>query len=192
MGRVFAQNLAGVAIAMLETGIPADAVVAAAARVTVPGRCQPVRRGAFRGIVDYAHTPDALQRLLEGLRPLVAGKLVCVFGCGGDRDRTKRPVMGGIAERHADLAVLTSDNPRTEDPESILDQVAAGMSGHAHLRVADRAEAIRMAAERLGPEDLLVVAGKGHEDYQIIGAEKHHFDDREVLGAALAAREEKA
>lgn len=192
MGRVFAQNLAGVAVAMLETGIPASAVVAAAARVTVPGRCQPVRRGAFRGIVDYAHTPDALQRLLEGLRPLVSGRLVCVFGCGGDRDRTKRPVMGAIAERCADLAVLTSDNPRTEDPEAILDQVAAGMSGRAHLRVADRAEAIRLAAEGLGPDDLLVVAGKGHEDYQIIGTEKRHFDDREVLGAALAAREERA
>jgi len=192
MGRAFAQNLAGVAVAMLEIGIPASAVVAAAARVTVPGRCQPIRRGAYRGIVDYAHTPDALERLLEGLRPLVPGRLVCVFGCGGDRDRTKRPLMGGIAARLADLAVLTSDNPRTEEPESILDQVSEGMAGTAHLRIADREAAIRRAASDLGPDDLLVVAGKGHEDYQIIGTEKRHFDDREVLGAALAAREDRS
>lgn len=189
VGRVFAQNLAGVAVAMLEAGLPASAVVAAATRVTVPGRCQPVRRGPYRGVVDYAHTPDALQRLLEGLRPLVKGRLVCVFGCGGDRDRTKRPLMGAIAARLSDLAVLTSDNPRTEDPESILDQVAEGMAGSAHLRLADRAEAIARAAHDLSPDDLLVVAGKGHEDYQIVGTEKRRFDDREALGAALAARE---
>jgi len=191
VGRAFAQNLCGVAVAMLEIGIPAKAVAAAAARVSVPGRCQPVRRGSFRGIVDYAHTPDALERLLAGLRPLVKGRLVCVFGCGGDRDRTKRPVMGEIAARLSDLAILTSDNPRTEDPEGILDQVSAGMSGIAHLRMADREAAIREAASNLDPDDLLVVAGKGHEDYQIIGTEKRHFDDREILGSALAAREEK-
>lgn len=189
MGRVFAQNLAGVAVAMLEIGLPESAVKSAAARVTVPGRCQPVRRGRLRGIVDYAHTPDALERLLEGLRPLVPGRLVTVFGCGGDRDRTKRPLMGGIAERLSDLAILTSDNPRTEDPEAILDQVVAGMSGTKHRRIADRAEAIRLAASDLGPEDLLVVAGKGHEDYQIVGTTKLRFDDREVLGDALARRE---
>ena len=189
MGRVFAMNLAGVAIAMLEIGLPESAVVSAAARVTVPGRCQPVRRGRLRGIVDYAHTPDALERLLEGLRPLVPGRIVTVFGCGGDRDRTKRPVMGGIAERLSDLAILTSDNPRTEDPEAILDEVAAGMVRGRHLRIVDRAEAIRAGASEIGPEDLLVVAGKGHEDYQVVGTTKHHFDDREVLGAALSARE---
>jgi UDP-N-acetylmuramoyl-L-alanyl-D-glutamate--2,6-diaminopimelate ligase len=191
MGRVFARNLAGVAVAMLEIGLP-GAVVAAASRVTVPGRCQPVRRGRLRGIVDYAHTPDALERLLEGLRPLVPGRIVTVFGCGGDRDRTKRPLMGGIAERLSDLAILTSDNPRTEDPEAILDEVAAGMVLGRHLRFVDRAEAIRAGAAEIGPEDLLVVAGKGHEDYQVVGTTKHHFDDREVLGAALSAREVRA
>lgn len=191
MGRVFAQNLAGVAVAMLETGVSASAVQAAAARVTVPGRCQPVRSGSFRGIVDYAHTPDALERLLEGLRPLVPGRIVTVFGCGGDRDRTKRPLMGAIAERLSDVAILTSDNPRTEDPEAIMDQVAAGMTGDHHSRVADRAVAIQAAAAMIGPDDLVVVAGKGHEDYQIIGTEKRHFDDREVLRAALAAREDR-
>lgn len=190
IGRVFAQNLAGVAIAMLEIGVPATAVQAASERVTVPGRCQPVRRGKFRGVVDYAHTPDALERLLEGLRPLVQGRLVTVFGCGGDRDRTKRPLMGAIAGKLSDLAVLTSDNPRTEDPERILDEVASGMTGTRHRRIADREEAIFAAAADLGPEDLLVVAGKGHEDYQIVGTERRRFDDREVLGRALASREE--
>lgn len=186
LGEVFARNLAGVAVAALRLGASPEAVRRAAARTTVPGRLQLVKGVVLRGAVDYAHTPDALERLLEGLRPLVPGKLVCVFGCGGDRDKGKRPLMGGIANRLSDLAVATSDNPRTEDPEAILDQVCAGFAhGTETVRISDRREAIRFAASRLSPGDFLVVAGKGHEDYQIVGGEKRHFDDVEELSRAL-------
>lgn len=191
VGEVFARNLAGAAAAALELGVDPDAVVRAAATTLVPGRCQVVRVGDRCGVVDYAHTPDALERLLNGLRPLVGGNLVCVFGCGGDRDRGKRPVMGEIATRLSDLVFATSDNPRTEQPEAILDEVFKGISatGHVH-RVADRREAIRAAAALARPGDLVVVAGKGHEDYQIVGTEKRHFDDVEELEAAFRAGEE--
>jgi UDP-N-acetylmuramoyl-L-alanyl-D-glutamate--2,6-diaminopimelate ligase len=190
VGEVFARNLAGVAAAALELGLDPEAVRRAARETRVPGRCQVVRSGAFRGAVDYAHTPDALERLLAGLRPLVPGRLVCVFGCGGDRDKGKRPLMGGIAARLSDLAVATSDNPRTEDPEAILDEVCAGMPGGSRsIRIADRREAISVAASLLEPRDFLVVAGKGHEDYQIVGAQKRHFDDVQELSSALSARE---
>lgn len=190
VGEVFARNLAGIAAAALEMGIGEDAVKEAASSTQVPGRCEVVRSGSFRGAVDYAHTPDALERLLLGLRPLVKGRLVCVFGCGGDRDKGKRPLMGGIAARLSDLAVVTSDNPRSEDPEAILADIFAGIpSGSRTLREVDRAEAIRRAADLLEPGDFLVVAGKGHERYQIVGPVRRPFDDVQELSAALAARE---
>jgi UDP-N-acetylmuramoyl-L-alanyl-D-glutamate--2,6-diaminopimelate ligase len=193
VGEVFARNLAGVAVAALGLGIPGDAVKKAAAATRVPGRCEVVRCGSFRGAVDYAHTPDALERLLEGLRPLVKGKLVCVFGCGGDRDKGKRPLMGGIAARLSDLAVVTSDNPRTEDPEAIIADILAGIpAGARTMREPERAEAIRRAADLLEPGDFLVVAGKGHERYQIVGAERRPFDDVQELSTALMAREGSA
>lgn len=134
-------------------------------------------------VVDYAHTPDALRKALETLRavtPAGAG-LVVVFGCGGNRDRLKRPGMGLIAATLADRVILTSDNPRDENPEAILDEIEAGMAGCAHLRIADRAEAIRQAVEGLGKGDILLVAGKGHEQYQEVGGRKLHFSDRECL-----------
>lgn len=193
VGEVFARNLAGTAAAALRLGLDPEAVRRAALATSVPGRCQVVRSGPYRGAVDYAHTPDALERLLSGLRPLVPGKLVCVFGCGGDRDKGKRPLMGGIAARLSDLAVATSDNPRTEDPEAILDQVCAGIpAGSDSIRIADRREAIAAAASLLEPRDFLVVAGKGHEDYQIVGARRRHFDDVQELTSALRAREASA
>ncbi|MBK8803120.1 MAG: UDP-N-acetylmuramoyl-L-alanyl-D-glutamate--2,6-diaminopimelate ligase [Fibrobacteres bacterium] len=187
VGEVFARNLAGVAVAALELGIAPAAIQQAARTTTVPGRCQLVRHGRFRGAVDYAHTPDALERLLVGLRPMVPGRLICVFGCGGDRDRGKRPLMGAIAARCADLSVATSDNPRSEDPEAILDGIFSGIpDGSSVLRMADRRGALEKAAGEIRDGDFLVVAGKGHEDYQIVGSEKRHFDDVQELERAFA------
>ena len=139
-------------------------------------------------VIDYAHTPDALQKALEALRAVTpaGSKLAVVFGCGGNRDRRKRPEMGRIAAELADRVILTSDNPRNEEPEAILDEVESGMTGRAHLRIADRAEAIRRAVEELGEGDILLVAGKGHEEYQEINGVKRHFSDRERLEECFA------
>jgi UDP-N-acetylmuramyl-tripeptide synthetase len=138
-------------------------------------------------VVDYAHTPDALQKALEALRAITpeGSGLTVVFGCGGNRDRLKRPEMGRIAADLADRVILTSDNPRDEDPEAILDEIEAGMTGRAHLRVSDRAEAIRRAVEGLGDGDILLVAGKGHEKYQEVAGKKHYFSDQDILVACL-------
>ena len=159
-------------------------------------------------IVDYAHTHDALERVLSGLKRIVEngtqshGKMITVFGCGGDRDRTKRPLMGGVAGKHSDLAILTSDNPRTEDPLAILEEVEKGFkslpleewhpneielwrSKKGYLKVPDRREAIRMAIRLAQPSDTVLIAGKGHEDYQIIGKKKFPFDDRIEAQKAL-------
>ena len=121
---------------------------------------------------DYAHTPDALERALDAVRPFARGRLIVVFGCGGDRDRGKRPEMGAIAERKADLAIVTSDNPRTEDPERILDDIEAGMTATNHERIEDRRDAIARALELAAPDDVVVLAGKGHETYQVRGTDK--------------------
>ena len=155
-----------------------------------PGRFQPVRAGQdFAVLVDYAHTPDGLENVLRSARPLTTGRLFVVFGCGGDRDKTKRPIMGGIAERLADVAIVTSDNPRREDPHAILDDVLAGMGGAGGARVlreADRRAAIALAVGEARPGDTVVIAGKGHEDYQIIGDTKHPFDDVTVASEEIA------
>jgi UDP-N-acetylmuramoyl-L-alanyl-D-glutamate--2,6-diaminopimelate ligase len=147
----------------------------------VPGRFQPVRAGQeFAILVDYAHTPDGLDNVLRSARPLTKGKLVAVFGCGGNRDRTKRPQMGRIARDLADVAIVTSDNPRREEPEAIIDEILAGMDGTSGARVlreTDRRTAIARAVCEAGPGDTVVIAGKGHEDYQIIGDTKYPFDD---------------
>jgi UDP-N-acetylmuramoyl-L-alanyl-D-glutamate--2,6-diaminopimelate ligase len=170
----------------------------------VPGRMQ--RVGAeFAGtptvLVDYAHTPDAVEKVLRAVRPLTKGRLIAVFGCGGDRDRTKRPKMAEAVARLADRAVLTSDNPRSEDPLRILADVEAGLGAmarvspaelasadHAYAALVDRREAIALAIASAQPADTIVIAGKGHEDYQIIGREKLPFDDREEAERALARR----
>ena len=158
----------------------------------VPGRMERVLPSASFAdqlpavVVDYAHTPDGLRNALQASRPFVDGRLVCVFGCGGDRDRGKRPQMASIAAELADSVVITSDNPRTEDPQRILDDVVAGLSSGIDYQVeADRAVAIAQTIATARPGGLVLIAGKGHEDYQIVGTEKLHFDDREEAEKAL-------
>ncbi|MDR1812894.1 MAG: UDP-N-acetylmuramoyl-L-alanyl-D-glutamate--2,6-diaminopimelate ligase [Candidatus Fibromonas sp.] len=169
-----------------ETGLQETTLAEALGKISVPGRFEVVyNKDGRRAIVDYAHTPDALERTLTAARKICKGNLLLVFGCGGDRDKTKRPEMGAIAEKMADKIWLTSDNPRTENPEQILNDVEAGMSSAKHKRQADRRKAIKAAATELNPNDILIVAGKGHEDYQIIGKEKIHFSDKEELTEAL-------
>jgi UDP-N-acetylmuramoyl-L-alanyl-D-glutamate--2,6-diaminopimelate ligase len=142
-------------------------------------------------LVDYAHTPDGLANALAACRPFTAGRLICVFGCGGDRDRSKRPLMGAIAAELADQLVVTSDNPRTEDPEQILADVVAGIPAGAPMVVeADRATAIARAIAGATAGDLVLIAGKGHEDYQILGTTKIHFDDRDEAVKALGAKQQ--
>ncbi|HYD54052.1 MAG TPA: UDP-N-acetylmuramoyl-L-alanyl-D-glutamate--2,6-diaminopimelate ligase [Gemmatimonadaceae bacterium] len=146
----------------------------------VPGRLE-ILRESPTVLRDYAHTPDALERAIASVRPFTHGRLIVVFGCGGDRDPGKRPQMGAIAERGADVVVLTSDNPRTEDPEKILDDIEAGMRGRDHLRIEDRRRAIEESLSLAGPDDVVLLAGKGHETYQIRGTERLHFDEREIV-----------
>jgi len=148
----------------------------------VPGRLERVENG--RGIpifVDYAHTPDALRKTLETLKRLCRGRLIVIFGCGGDRDKTKRPVMGRIASDLADFTIITSDNPRREDPLRIIEEIRQGFVGNTYRVIENRREAIGEAIGMATANDVLLVAGKGHEDYQIIGTEVHHFSDREVI-----------
>ena len=173
----------------------ADAAAACAALTPVPGRMQrigPVAAGQPEVVVDYAHTPDALEKALAALRPLAAergGKLWCVFGCGGNRDAAKRPLMGAIAIKLAEHVVVTSDNPRLESPDFILSQILAGTIGHDEVDVIEnRAEAIRHAVGSAAAADVVLLAGKGHEDYQDIGGVKHPFSDAQHAAAALAAR----
>ena len=154
----------------------------------VPGRMERLADAPMVVLRDYAHTPDAMTRVLATLRPLTPGRLILVFGCGGDRDRAKRPEMARIAVEGADLVVITSDNPRTEDPERIMDDMEAGMGGAHHLRVTDREEAIHRTLAGAGPGDTVLLAGKGHETYQIVGTTKHHFDERTIVQAALGGR----
>jgi UDP-N-acetylmuramoyl-L-alanyl-D-glutamate--2,6-diaminopimelate ligase len=188
-------NLLGAVGVGLALGLDGAEIAQALGEVTtVPGRFEEVRTGQpFLLVVDYAHTPDALERVLATARKLTAGRLGVVFGCGGDRDRAKRPVMGGIAARLADRVWITSDNPRSERPEAILEEVAAGVAGasgrggprHGYATVADRRAAIRDAIGWAQPGDAIVIAGKGHETYQIVGANVLPFDDREVARTIL-------
>ena len=191
-GRFNALNLAAAYGVGLALGYPrADVLEALAGAPGVPGRFETVRAGGVLGVVDYAHTPDALDNVLRTAREIVpeGARLWAVFGCGGDRDRGKRPQMAAVAERAADRVVLTSDNPRTEDPDAILDDVEAGLEAPgAATRIADRAEAIGHVAAEATTGDVVVIAGKGHETYQIVGTERRDFDDRAVLRDALTRR----
>ncbi|MGY4522047.1 UDP-N-acetylmuramoyl-L-alanyl-D-glutamate--2,6-diaminopimelate ligase [Thermostichus sp. MS-CIW-30] len=186
-----ANLLAAVGVA-LHLGIPVEIIQSALPHFPgVPGRMERVTLPGqdIAVVVDYAHTPDGLENLLKALRSQVQGQLICVFGCGGDRDRGKRPQMGRIAATWADQVIVTSDNPRTEDPQQILRDILAGIPGSPRAVEVDRRQAIRLAILAAQPGDTVVIAGKGHEDYQILGTEKIHFDDREEARATLALRE---
>lgn len=187
VGRHNAYNLAGAAAACLAAGLTVEQTAAGLASVAgVPGRLEGVAND--RGIlvvVDYAHTPKSLEAVLVALREVGDARLWCVFGCGGDRDPGKRPIMGSVAERLADRVVVTSDNPRSEPPQAILDQIVAGMVRPPALTEVDRRAAIRWALDRAESGDVVLIAGKGHETYQEIAGEKHPFDDRIVAREAL-------
>lgn len=158
----------------------------------VNGRFEPVQMGQpYTVLVDYAHTPDSLENVLTTIGEFTEGKVICVVGCGGDRDRTKRPLMAQIAEKYSDLTVITSDNPRTEDPEAIIADMVDGLK-HADpkrfVTITDRREAIRFAIEQAAENDVVLIAGKGHETYQEIAGVRYDFDDREVARLAISAR----
>jgi UDP-N-acetylmuramoyl-L-alanyl-D-glutamate--2,6-diaminopimelate ligase len=200
------ENILGAVGVGYALGCPPDLVREGVARLTsVPGRLEKIENNfGVTALIDYAHTPDALEKVLGAVRPLTQGRLLTVFGCGGDRDRGKRPLMGEIAARLSDVVILTSDNPRTENPGRILMEIEAGVrqSGMQKLALArlreprqppppgylveeDRRKAIACALRWARRGDSVVIAGKGHEDYQILGAKKIHFDDREIARKEL-------
>jgi len=193
VGQYNIANMLAAVGAVLHLGLDLAGIVEALAKFPgVPGRMERVEiqpEQDISVIVDYAHTPDSLQNVLQATRPFIQGRIICVFGCGGDRDRTKRPLMGKIAAELADVAVVTSDNPRTEDPEKILQDIVEGIPSTTEpIVISDRATAIRNAILQAQPGDGVLIAGKGHEDYQILGTEKIHFDDREQAREALGER----
>ncbi len=204
LGRHNAENILATIAASELIDLPHGAIREGVARLTcVPGRLEPVPNDrGFTALVDYAHTDDALDNVTRALQPLKHGRLITLFGCGGDRDRTKRPAMGEVAMRNSDIAIVTSDNPRTENPDAIVADILPGIAPlgadelsaetiadaqRGYLVEVDRRRAIRLAVQAARPGDTLLVAGKGHEDYQIVGRTKTHFDDREEIAAAIAA-----
>lgn len=157
-----------------------------------PGRYELVNCGQdFGVIVDYCHTGDALENILKSINELKRGRVITVFGCGGDRDASKRPIMGGIAENLSDLAIVTSDNPRTEEPQKIIDDILVGMKKDNHIVILDRDEAISKAIELAEKNDIILLAGKGHETYQILGRKKIHFDDREIARREIIRKKQE-
>ena len=212
IGKHNVYNILAAVGAGLSLGISAETISRGiTAMKAVPGRMEKVDAGqCFGVIVDYAHTEDSLAKLLDAVREIATGKVITLFGCGGDRDRTKRPAMGAVAVKKSDLVIVTTDNPRTEDPQAIISEIESGMTSSGtrtaspaealqsvtgktpYLVIPDRAEAIGTAIELAGPGDVVVLAGKGHEDYQIIGDRKHHFDDREVAREAIGKRKHNA
>ena len=193
VGRPNAYNILAATATAAALDLPFDAIERGLAALTaVPGRFEMASAATddVRVVVDYAHTDDALKNLLETARPLAAGRLITVFGCGGDRDATKRPLMGAVAARLSDLVIVTSDNPRSENPERIISEIRRGMTREqgAVIEIVDRRQAIDRAIREARPGDLVLIAGKGHEKYQVIGDRTIPFDDVEVAGAALERR----
>ncbi len=192
VGTPHVYNMLAAAAASVELGIGLESIKTALARcIGAPGRFERVpHSGDFAVVVDYAHTDDALLNILKTARTLTTGRVITVFGCGGDRDRTKRRPMGEIAGSHSDHVIITSDNPRNEDPLKIIEEIEIGVSEKtgSYEITPDRRDAIFRAIAEARQEDLVIIAGKGHETYQIVGAEKFHFDDREVAAEALERR----
>jgi UDP-N-acetylmuramoyl-L-alanyl-D-glutamate--2,6-diaminopimelate ligase len=187
-GRVNLSNAALAVLVLVRAGLEVSSVLAGVASLAaVPGRMERVEAGQpFLAVVDYAHTPDAVARLLADARRLVPGRVIAVLGCGGDRDRAKRPLMGAAVATGADIAVLTNDNPRSEDPAAIVAEMVVGVPpGISPIVELDRRAAIGLAVAQAGPDDAVVVAGKGHERGQEIGGQVLPFDDRAVLREAL-------
>ncbi|MGD2074168.1 MAG: UDP-N-acetylmuramoyl-L-alanyl-D-glutamate--2,6-diaminopimelate ligase [Gammaproteobacteria bacterium] len=188
LGGFNAENLLAALGALLAVGVSLDAALRGLSQVTtVPGRMELFSiPGAPRVVVDYAHTPHALESVLQALRPHCGGELLCVFGAGGDRDPGKRPQMGAVAERFSDRVILTNDNPRNEEPQAILDQILTGFAEPARaLCVPERSAAIEAAIRSAAPDDLVLVAGKGHEDYQELGSTRRAFSDRAQVQTVL-------
>ena len=189
VGKPHVYNILAATAASLELGYDLDKIVSGIETcVGAPGRFERVPHdGDFAIVVDYAHSDDALLNVLKTARDLTKGRIITVFGCGGDRDKTKRAPMGEIAGKHSDLAIITSDNPRTEDPLEIISQIEIGIkdTNCPYLVVSDRREAIHTAIQKAKAGDVVLIAGKGHETYQIIGNNKYHFDDREIAREAL-------
>ena len=188
LGRFNVENALAAAGIALAAGRRVDEVAERLASApAVPGRMELVTDRLCAVVIDFAHTPDALACLLDTLRPLATGRLIVLFGAGGDRDRSKRPLMGRAVARRADYSIVTSDNPRTENPEAIIDDVVAGMAGAGYERIPDRRAAIGRVLDLAAPDDLVVLAGKGHETSQVIGCESVRFDEREIVLAHPAA-----
>jgi UDP-N-acetylmuramoyl-L-alanyl-D-glutamate--2,6-diaminopimelate ligase len=186
LGEFNVANAVGAAVAALGCGLPVDTVVdRLASAPQVPGRMERLADAPFVVLRDYMHTPDAYERVMGMLRPLVPGKFFVLFGCGGDRDKGKRPIMGRLAAQMADRVIITSDNPRHEDPEQIMDDIVAEMPRDSYDRISDREEAIAHVLRIARPGDTVLLAGKGHETYQIEGDVKRHFDEREIVQALL-------
>lgn len=183
-GRYNIYNALGSAAACLNEGASLEEVKRGLNRVFVPGRCEIVAKDnnlGFEIILDYAHTPDGLENILSTAREFTKGRLITVFGCGGDRDRTKRPIMGEIASTLSDVIVVTSDNPRTEDPDAIIKDILVGVKKENYQVIENRRDAIKRAMEIAKKDDIIVVAGKGHEDYQELKDKVIHFDEREII-----------
>jgi len=186
IGDVNVHNALGSAAVGITFGLSLDEIAASLAKLPqVPGRLEVISRRPTV-LRDYAHTPDAIQRALAAIRPFTEGKLILVFGCGGDRDRGKRPEMGKAAEAGADIVIITNDNPRTEDPEQILDDIEKGMKPGRHQRITKRKTAIQSALSQAGEGDVVLLAGKGHETYQIVGTTKLPFDEKLIVRELLA------
>ncbi|MGV3025521.1 UDP-N-acetylmuramoyl-L-alanyl-D-glutamate--2,6-diaminopimelate ligase [Clostridium thermobutyricum] len=181
-------NALGAILACKNAGLKLREIKEGLKDVSVPGRCERVMKNMnlpYEILIDYAHTPDGLLNILETCREFTKGRLISVFGCGGDRDKLKRPEMGDIGTRLSDIAIITSDNPRTEDEESIIEDIIKGVKEGEYIKITNRREAIKKALEIAKKDDVILIAGKGHETYQILKTGKIHFDEREVIEEIL-------